>query len=707
MHNSNSSTCDKGSCAGTNVDAERYDQELMTFRMPATALLRMIASAGKSSLRRRWAHKSKPAQSRLFVAGRSLVAAVGIAAAVHGELLPAARRVDWTANVAVGVPGGIPNRTRLLDVTKAPYNADNTGVLNASSAIQAAINAASPEDVVFLPAGYYRIESIVYIPHNKDSITIRGAGMKETILDVRVNRAISAGSGSDYQWAWPGSNNIVLTGLAKGSSTVSLGNTSAFSVGQIIQIASENITDDGLISAGYPPTVSVGGYGYLRKQKTRITGKTATSVSFSPPLYYAPPIGYLARVNAAQQQLDFVGIEDLTIDGANGKTDFPILFEQCYGCWIKNVRILNTNNYGVFFTDSLNCEMRGCLIRDRKVGGSNGAGILVGSVSGSLFEDNIVLNIFPAVEVTFSSMGNVFAYNLMENSVGGTLNTNHAPHNSYNLYEGNISPNMQSDGYYGGASDDTFFRNWFHGTNLSRTLRTFKVSLNRFTRNYSFIGNIIGDAGSGGEPYSFGNPNMGNSMYDGTARPMTGQFWRDWKAKGTLTVRASDIAGTFKLLSGSFFVGQLGYMLWDNKRIQFSVSSINSNGISFSSGIGNALPEVGTEVSVFMGPSGYQESDLDVEATTLRRGNFNTKDNAIPASEALGADTLPNSLFRSAKPEYFGSLPWPAIDPLNPNPSFESIPAGYRYVRGTAVPGLPQTVAVPSAPSLLSVSAAK
>jgi hypothetical protein len=159
------------------------------------------------------------------------------------------------------------------------------------------------------------------------------------------------------------------------------------------------------------------------------------------------------------------------------------------------------------------------------------------------------------------------------------------------------------------------------------------------------------------------------------------------------------------LLSGTFFVGQVGYLVWADKRIQFNVSSVNQNVVTFSDGIGNALPNVGTEVAVFMGPSGYQEIDLDVETTTLRRGNYNTQDNAIPTSEALGSEALPNSFFRSTKPDYFGTLPWPAIDPLNPHPTFESIPAGYRYARGTAVPGVAQSVSAPSAPSGLSVTA--
>ena len=45
------------------------------------------------------------------------------------EIIPVERLADWRPGVRVGVPGGIPmNRTHLLDVTKPPFNADNTGV---------------------------------------------------------------------------------------------------------------------------------------------------------------------------------------------------------------------------------------------------------------------------------------------------------------------------------------------------------------------------------------------------------------------------------------------------------------------------------------------------------------------------------------------------------------------------------------------------
>ncbi len=54
-----------------------------------------------------------------------------VAGAPAAELIPAERTVDWTPRIACGVPGGIPtNRHRLIDVTKAPFSADNLGLPN-------------------------------------------------------------------------------------------------------------------------------------------------------------------------------------------------------------------------------------------------------------------------------------------------------------------------------------------------------------------------------------------------------------------------------------------------------------------------------------------------------------------------------------------------------------------------------------------------
>ena len=110
------------------------------------------------------------------------------------ELIPAERLADWTPGVTVGVPGGIPtNRTHLIDVTKAPYNADNTGTTDAQPAIMQAMAEAKPRRTwcICRPGrtGSTRRSHI----GSKSKITIRGAGPEKTfiMLQPQCNGAIA------------------------------------------------------------------------------------------------------------------------------------------------------------------------------------------------------------------------------------------------------------------------------------------------------------------------------------------------------------------------------------------------------------------------------------------------------------------------------------------------------------------------------------
>jgi len=89
------------------------------------------------------------------------------------------------------------------------------------------------------------------------------------------------------------------------------------------------------------------------------------------------------------------------------------------------------------------------------------------------------------------------------------------------------------------------------------------------------------------------------------------------------------------------------------------------------------------------------------------KDNFNFGTRNIPPAESLNGETLPKSLFRgTTKPAYFGNLTWPPFDPenSNPNPSFDSIPSGYRYIHGVNPPGVSTATIVPNPPSGLRLA---
>ena len=542
------------------------------------------------------------------------------------ELVPADRLADWTPGVTVGVPGGIPaSRAHLIDVTQTPYNADNTGTTNAQPAIQKAVDEAKEMDVVYVPAGKYRLEKAIRIAY-KSKITLRGAGPKNTLLMMvpGCNPAIDIGScASGADWWYPNRMKASIKGSPKrGATELNIGDTKVLDacpnggIGQIVQLSLKN--DPAL------PVMPPRGFDYLRKQASRIVSKTETTVAIFPGLLFDLPESLSPVLRPAGRCVEFVGIEDLTVDGANTNAQIGIRMDVAYGCWVKNVAILNIANYHISLGDSIQSEIRHSYIAKRKGAGSNGAGILFGTCSFCLIEDNVLVEQFPHVEVNGTS-GSVIAYNFCHDSavfvgrngmLGCSIDTNHGPHCSFNLYEGNVAPRFQCDGYHGSASHDTAFRNWFHGTSEKTNQFWICVNLNRFTRHYSIVGNILGRKGYEWEYavqpegfsyekhyiYSLGYPNMGNGWANGkTAQLSKGRPWEDWE----------------KVMAGQ------------------------------------PAP----------GPGGFQELDLDVPETTILKENYNYKDNAVPESESLKDAKLSASLYLKKKPAWFENLNWPAFGP--------------------------------------------
>lgn len=79
--------------------------------------------------------------------------------------------------------------------------------------------------------------------------------------------------------------------------------------------------------------------------------------------------------------------------------------------------------------------------------------------------------------------------------------------------------------------------------------------------------------------------------------------------------------------------------------------------------------------------------DVEVTNTVVIIGNYNTVDDAIPAVESLGSDTLAASWYHSSKPSFALDRAWPAFDPVSPTlalgtKSYTNTAAGYRFEFG-------------------------
>ncbi|HMD68402.1 MAG TPA: glycosyl hydrolase family 28-related protein [Chitinivibrionales bacterium] len=222
--------------------------------------------------------------------GFTILFIIGVIAklATPDPVIPVERTAAWAPGVSFR--GGIPtNRTSLINVTNAPYNAKGDGVTDNTAAIQAAINAATANQVVYLPAGRYLCTATLNL--KKSNISIRGDGPNATIINYTgAGVAISA---APYITSWS-ARQAVTSAVTQGTNQITVTNASGITVGDIIVISQINPSyatlhgNNGLLSWGGAPNAS-GGYtndttrGMM--QVDLVTAVSGNTLTLERPLY--------------------------------------------------------------------------------------------------------------------------------------------------------------------------------------------------------------------------------------------------------------------------------------------------------------------------------------------------------------------------------------------------------------------------------------
>ena len=523
----------------------------------------------------------------------------------YGEIIPPGRRVNWNP----GLPSGIPGR---INTVHTCTGLDSTGRSDASSGINSCISGASAGDVIYIPAGIYRLNRQLSIAKG---ITLRGAGPSETILQTYADwHGVQIGD-------WPSTS--LATGVTgsplKGDSQISVASitTPSIAVGDYIVI---DQVDDGIEVINVDDQSRDNNTRSL-SQITKVTTINGTTLTIDPPLYHSYSSAQdpeVWKLNQGNSMTTFAGVEDLTLErvsptGYEGYSNFK--FVASAYCWIKNVESKTAQFRHVDLDRSFRCEIRDSYFNDGMHHSTGGFayGVVCGNRStDNLVENNIFRRLRHSMVVKEGAAGCVFAYNYSFDTFqdDGWLAPDimiHGAHATMNLFESNYATKIDGDFTHGSSSYNTFFRNY-----TSRTTNAEAISNNRYcinmdvTQSYqNFVGNVLGSSGL------------------------------SWTAYETGATRSTS----------SYYVWSWG----------------------------------------FQGDGDTTRNSTTPRDTSLRHGNYDFLTRSATWEPSIPDKDLSDSLYLTAKPSFFGNLPWPAIG-ADLNTLVGTLPAKERFDKPISLP---------------------
>lgn len=313
------------------------------------------------------------------------------------------------------------------------------------------------------------------------------------------------------------------------------------------------------------------------------------------------------------------------VGGGNG----GVRFENTAYSWAKNIEVTTWYGEGVALDGSYRTELRDSYIHDGAWPEPGGAGYAISLASASselLIENNISVRANKVILARSSGAGSVVAYNYMDHGYIATepwwievgINGSHMVGSHHMLFEGNQSFNLDTDDTHGNSTYHTFYRNWVTSVR------------SRFTD--AFTGDLVDDGAqtgngpkraAGASTYSYWMTYVGNVL----------------GAPGITTEANGYVDDSTDWTTHSSAIWLLGW----NGNVPYT-------------------------------------TDPNVASTAVRDGNWDAllgKQTWLNGSTAV----LPPSFYLTSKPSFFGSKPWPWVDPTSG--TTYTLPAKARYDAGT------------------------
>jgi hypothetical protein len=485
-------------------------------------------------------------------------------------LLDPSRAIDWTS-AGFTVPS---YTTSCATQPSLKANDTSAAAANAAAIQNALASCDATHNVVNIPAGVYYATGINYGPQGRQ--VLRGAGPGSTSLVFTDGNVCTGGfttglcmvdSDNRYNGSVevlpPGGTQQCLwtAGYAQGATTLTLSNCPGGPppVNQLLIIDQANdLADNGgvLVCDNNVPGCAyesgnggnnngrfINGVTHSEQEITRVTDVTSLgggsyAVSISPGVFFS-------NIRASQSpgawwpgMVQNDGLENLTLDGA--ALNSTVGMDDCYQCWVQNVRFLHGGRNHIALFDSAQDVIRSNYFYGAQGSYSQSYCVEYDTASGVLVENNIFQQV--TLPTMFgSATGNVVAYNfsiLSTYTCGGSCPTYvqqayvaHNAGNNFNLFEGNDFLGIAADDAWGTSSQDTYFRNMLYGWQSGRSDNTIPVVLRDNNRAFNIVGNVLGQPGyhsgyqtyssSGstivGGPESLSSYSLGLAMQDGCA----------------------------------------------------------------------------------------------------------------------------------------------------------------------------------------------
>ena len=609
-----------------------------------------------------------------------------------GQIIPTERTFAW--NPGLMSKGGIPNRTAVC-ATLSPSGRDDSAV------IQAQLNRCPSGQVVMLAPGTFVVNKHLLI---HSAITLRGSGAGTTILrktngaKARTEQFRPVDPGT-YQYdaqpvviigpsRWPGPDRSTAQNLTAdgtpGSHSVTIANATGYTAGQFVLLDETSGASWQPVPPGFgcgnnavpspcPPSVwqgdrvawnmhhpaqryqddngnsnESGPYDksadvppaamswFSRTDRAtneikEIASVSGNTITFTSPLTIGYRVSHMAQLTrytrtgsqSAGNSIHVVnaGVEDLSVYGG---ADGALRFESAAYSWASNVEVTEWVGEGVAINNSFRIEVRDSYLHTGSWPQPGGAGYIVSLGGGSsevLIENNILVDANKQMVMRSSGAGSVVAYNYADDAwIFGTqgwvevgLNASHMAGSHHVLFEGNYAQNADSDYTHGNAIYLTFLRNW-----LSGQRRSFTDSANQRT-----VGLAYG---------SWWDSFIGNLL----GRPGQMSGW-SYTARAMGCDSSGDNCTGNNANWGERHIWKLGY---DPERWGM-------------------------------------RPDPKTLSTVIRDGNYDFLTNTQHWHNTPEGFVIPESMYLTSKPAFFGDNPWPWIDPATG--AIHTLPAKARY----------------------------